>query len=109
MCLFRNLSISCTTWSAALRETAKAMWLQESSTASSRSPSRPYAARGATIFHVTGAFHSDFGQGTVDRVRRRVPAARILVITGVPVPDPATAVDSARTPRADFLIFTRVR
>ena len=66
-----------------------------------------HAGRGATIFHVTGAFHSDYGQGTVDRVRRRTPEARVVVITGVPVPDPAAATDAAHTQRADFLIFTR--
>ena len=38
---FKNLSISLTTWSAAFRETANAMWLQSSSTAASRSPLNP--------------------------------------------------------------------
>lgn len=65
------------------------------------------AGEGTTVLHVTGAFHSDFGQGTVDRVRRRASDARVVVITGVPVADPRTASDSAHAQRADFLIFTR--
>jgi uncharacterized iron-regulated protein len=65
------------------------------------------AGAGATVLHLTGAFHSDFGQGTVERIRRRIPEARVAVITGVPVADPAAPPDSGHAQRADYVIFTR--
>jgi uncharacterized iron-regulated protein len=64
------------------------------------------AGEGTTVFHVTGAFHSDFGQGTAERIRRRLPEARTVVITGLPVADPGAASDGAQARRADYLIFT---
>jgi hypothetical protein len=56
---------------------------------------------------VNGAFHSDFGQGTVERVRRRVPGVRTVVITAMPAEDPGTAVVGAEAAKADYVIFTR--
>jgi uncharacterized iron-regulated protein len=62
---------------------------------------------GFVVMHVDGAFHSDYFQGTVERVRRRNPNARILVVTAVPVANPGAAVlDDERT-KADYVIFTR--
>lgn len=66
------------------------------------------AGRGATVLHVTGAFHSDYGQGTVSRVRRRAPDARVIILSAIPVADPAAAQpDTAHTTRADYILFTR--
>jgi uncharacterized iron-regulated protein len=66
------------------------------------------ASRGSGVtLHVNGAFHSDYRQGTVERVRRRVPDARMLVITAVPVENPGTAVVGAEAAKADYVIFTR--
>jgi uncharacterized iron-regulated protein len=59
------------------------------------------------LLHVNGAFHSDYRQGTAERVRRRVPDARMLVITAVPVENPGTAVVGAEAAKADYVIFTR--
>lgn len=59
------------------------------------------------VLHVNGAFHSDFGQGTAERVRRRLPDMRQLVITAVPVDDPATAAIGDNGRKADYVIFTR--
>jgi uncharacterized iron-regulated protein len=59
------------------------------------------------VMHVNGAFHSDYRQGTTMRVARRVPGARLLVITAVPVDDPATAVIGGEGAKADYVIFTR--
>lgn len=61
----------------------------------------------ATIVHYDGAFHSDFRQGTVDRVRRRLPDLRMLVITAVPVIDLTTATLTSHADRADYIIFTK--
>jgi uncharacterized iron-regulated protein len=65
------------------------------------------AGEGATVLHVTGAFHSDFHQGTVERIWRRRVDGTVVVITGVPVTDPAAAADSAHVERADYVVFTR--
>jgi uncharacterized iron-regulated protein len=59
------------------------------------------------LLHVNGAFHSDYGQGTAERVRRRIPDIRTLVITAVPVENPGTAVIGAEAAKADYVIFTR--
>ena len=63
--------------------------------------------RDAIVYHVTGAFHSDYHEGIVPRVRRRTPAADVVVVVGVPIADPRTASIAPHTGRADFVIFTR--
>ena len=71
---------------------------------------RELMARGrgnGVILHVNGAFHSDFGLGTAERVRRRMPDHRQLVITAVPVDDPATASLGNHASKADYVIFTK--
>ena len=65
------------------------------------------APRRAIIVHYDGAFHSDYRQGTVERVRRRAPGARLVVVTAVPVADPAAAKLADHSGRADVLVFTR--
>ena len=65
------------------------------------------AGRGIPVLHVNGAFHSDFGQGTAERVRRRMPDIRTLIVTAVPVADPATAELGEHARKADYVIFTR--
>lgn len=59
------------------------------------------------LLHVNGAFHSDYGQGTVERVRRRLPGAVTLVLTAVPVDNPSAAVVGVEAAKADYVIFTR--
>ncbi|MEP6992012.1 MAG: ChaN family lipoprotein [bacterium] len=61
----------------------------------------------ALLVHVDGSFHSDYGQGTVARVRRREPSWDVVVVTAVPVPDPATAPMATQAGRAEFVVFTR--
>jgi uncharacterized iron-regulated protein len=61
----------------------------------------------AIVVHFTGAFHSDFGQGTVARARRRRPNARTIVLSAVPVDDPAHADAVAFADRGDYVILTR--
>lgn len=60
-----------------------------------------------TVVHFNGAFHSDYRQGTAQRVSRRDPGARRLFLTAVPVPDPASALLEDHGARADYVIFTR--
>ena len=65
------------------------------------------AHRRATVVHFNGAFHSDFHQGVVARTLRRLPAAGVMVLSVVPVPDPATVDPREHRDRADFIVFTR--
>ena len=61
----------------------------------------------AIVVHYDGAFHSDYRQGTVDRVKRRAPALRLVVITAVPVLDPSLATLADHAGRADYIVFTK--
>ena len=61
----------------------------------------------AVVLHYDGAFHSDYRQGTVDRVKRRAPNLRLAVVTSVPVTDQSTATMADHAGRADFIIFTK--
>ena len=65
------------------------------------------APRNAVVVHVNGAFHSDYSQGTVARVRRREPAWTLVVISAVPVADPAVAPVAPQGGKADYVVFTR--
>jgi len=40
---------------------------------------------GRLVVHYNGAFHSDFRLGTAERALRRIPGARLAVVTAVPV------------------------
>ena len=65
------------------------------------------APRDAIVVHFDGAFHSDYSQGTVARVKRRQPGWTIAVVSAVPVADPAVAPIVTQSGRADFIIYTR--
>ncbi len=65
------------------------------------------APKGSVVFQVDGAFHSDFGLGTVERARRRLPKASSVVITAVPVADLAKPEIESHTGKADYVVFTR--
>lgn len=65
------------------------------------------AGRPGTIVHYNGSFHSDFGLGTADRVRRRLPGRRVAVVSVLPEADLDTlepAADDLK--RADYLVYT---
>ncbi len=64
---------------------------------------------GTILVHINGAFHSDYRLGTVERVVRRKPEAKIVVITAVPVAEPARGDPAAHAAKGDYLIFTMVR
>jgi uncharacterized iron-regulated protein len=55
--------------------------------------------------HYNGAFHSDHRLGTVERVARRLPGARIAVVAVVPVPDLAAADPAEHAGRGDYVVF----
>jgi uncharacterized iron-regulated protein len=60
---------------------------------------------GWMVVHYNGAFHSDHRLGTVERLARRLPDARIAVVAVVPVPDVAAADPAADAGRGDYLVF----
>jgi uncharacterized iron-regulated protein len=63
--------------------------------------------RPGVIVHVTGAFHSDFGAGTGERVRRRLLGRRVAIVSLVPIEsldDITPAGDDLK--RADYLVYT---
>ncbi len=67
-------------------------------------PTRPL------VIHYNGAFHSDFGLGTVSRVRRRLPDQQLAVVTMIPVKDiralDTITPDTEDLGRARFLVYT---
>jgi uncharacterized iron-regulated protein len=58
------------------------------------------------IVHVTGAFHTDHGDGIPDRVLRRRVDTPMLTVTLVPVADLDALDPAAHRARADYLLFT---
>ncbi len=66
---------------------------------------RSKAGPDAIVVHFNGAFHSDFGLGTVARVRRRLPDAETVVISAVPTPDPTKAKAAEFLNRGQFIIM----
>jgi uncharacterized iron-regulated protein len=64
------------------------------------------AAGVGPVFHVNGAFHSDFGLGIVPRIRRRNADLSIVTISALPVEDLASARVDEHLGRAKYLILT---
>ncbi len=65
------------------------------------------AGAAGPIVHVTGAFHSDFGTGTAERVRRRLPAETVAIVTMMPQATLDGVTPSADDlKRADYLVYT---
>jgi hypothetical protein len=58
------------------------------------------------VIHANGAFHSDYRLGTVERVRRRAPRARIVVVTFAPVADLDAANGREKRTMGDYVVFT---
>jgi uncharacterized iron-regulated protein len=64
-------------------------------------------ATGKPIVHYNGAFHSDFGLGTAERTRRRLPGKRVVVISMLPVEDlDGLAPSGEDLQRANYLVYT---
>ena len=63
--------------------------------------------RPGLVAHFTGAFHSEYGEGTGERVRRRLGGRRVIAVSILPVEnfdDVAPGADDLK--RAEYLVFT---
>jgi uncharacterized iron-regulated protein len=60
----------------------------------------------ALVVHVNGAFHSDYGLGTAERVKRRLPGRHVAVVSFVPVHDLDAVDGKSQRTLADFIVFT---
>jgi uncharacterized iron-regulated protein len=59
------------------------------------------------VVHVTGAFHSDYAQGTVTRAKRRLPGKRMVVLSMQPVADlDALLPDSDDRRLGQYVVYT---
>jgi uncharacterized iron-regulated protein len=69
---------------------------------------RGLGERGGTVVHVTGSFHSDFGQGTAERARRRLEGRRIAIVSIVPIATKeidSIAPSAEDLRRGDYLVY----
>ena len=57
------------------------------------------------VVHLVGHFHCDFDGGLVQELRRRLPDAKILVITALAQDDPTLRDEDVD--RADFVVYTK--
>jgi uncharacterized iron-regulated protein len=63
--------------------------------------------RPGVIVHVTGSFHSDYGDGTGERVRRRLAGRRVAIVSMLPVETLDTVAPAAGDlKRGDYLVYT---
>lgn len=61
---------------------------------------------GGLVIHYNGSFHSDYRLGTAERVARRLPDAKRLVISAIPVANlDSIAPTKHDRKRADILVF----
>jgi uncharacterized iron-regulated protein len=57
------------------------------------------------VIHYNGAFHSDFTEGTAERTRRRLPDAKVAVISAIPVPSLDAIEPKPLRKQGDWLLF----
>jgi uncharacterized iron-regulated protein len=84
-----------------------AQCIKDETMAESIVDARLSSPQNAIVVHFNGAFHSDYAQGTVARIKRRQPAWTVAVVSAIPVPDPTVAPIVTHSAQADFIIFTR--
>lgn len=74
--------------------------MAESVARARRDPGQPL------VIHYNGDFHSDYGEGTAARTRRRLGNAKVLIVTAIPVSS-LDSVDVKHTRKqGDWLLFT---
>ncbi len=59
------------------------------------------------VVHVTGSFHSDYGDGTGERVRRRLAGRRVAIVSMLPIENLDTVAPApGDLKRGDYLVYT---
>lgn len=57
------------------------------------------------VIHYNGSFHSDFGEGTAARTKRRLPNAKIVIVSAVPVTSFDSVDAKGMRKQGDWLLF----
>lgn len=60
---------------------------------------------GATVVHVVGGFHTQYGDGTAAQLRLRAPEARVALVQVVPAAGLFAARPARDAGRADYLVY----
>jgi uncharacterized iron-regulated protein len=87
---------------ATLARYYEAQCLKDETMAESIARARP---AGALLVHFNGAFHTDRRLGIVPRLERRLPGARIAVLSAIPARDPRQKPEDGGV--ADYMVMTR--
>ena len=58
------------------------------------------------VIHYNGAFHSDYGQGTAERVRRRLPDAKVIIVSAKPVENLDTGAGKSDRKVGNWIVYT---
>jgi uncharacterized iron-regulated protein len=91
---------------ATIERIYQAQCIKDETMSESVAASYALAPAGALVVHVNGAFHSDYGLGTAERVKRRLPGKKVSVVSFVPVHDLDSADGKSRRTLADYVVFT---
>lgn len=63
-------------------------------------------ANAPLVIQYNGDFHSDFGEGTAERVRRQLRHENVLIISAIPVPTLESVEAKPLRKQGDWLLFT---
>lgn len=58
------------------------------------------------VIHINGAFHSDYGEGTMSRARRRLPNSQINNISIIPIANIDEINPEEHSKQANYIVFT---
>lgn len=67
---------------------------------------RAHATHRTLVVHANGSFHSDHRLGTAARVKRRLPRAKVAVVSFVPLAELDGADGKSRRKLGDWVVFT---
>ncbi len=85
----------------------QAQCIKDETMAESIVAARANAGAGSLVVHYTGSFHSDYSLGTVSRVARRAPDAKLVVLSGIPMPAPESALIADLQARGQYLVIVK--
>ena len=85
----------------------QAQCVKDETMAESIVAARAKAGTGSLVVHYTGSFHSDYALGTVSRVARRAPDAKLVVLSGIPMPAPELAAIAELQARGQYLVIVK--